>query len=180
LIFQIILLNNLIVSEIVKEIEYNFSLQWFSKVGPLRSAQATEVAELLGQGPSGLLLWPGSRAEPLVICTTSLPEERLTLGRAQTRGLGGDFHFLFCDSLRWIHWGVHRLQEQQNKWDRDILDYFCSQEVELFHSPLCPCLTRRELDLLGVLTQCYRLTGGTSSSQRQEEHQKLPDGKRKM
>ena len=40
-----------------------FSLWCLSKAGPLRSAQAAEATELLGQGPSGLHLQTGGREE---------------------------------------------------------------------------------------------------------------------
>jgi hypothetical protein len=70
-------------------------------VDPLRSTQATEAAEQLGQGPTGLHLHPGDEAVPQS--------------------------------------SVH-------------------------------CSFQERSGLPGVLTQAYRLTGRTSSSQRQQEH----------
>jgi hypothetical protein len=41
-----------------------FSLWWFSKVGPVRSSQAAEAREQMGQGPTCLHLHPGGEAVP--------------------------------------------------------------------------------------------------------------------
>jgi hypothetical protein len=52
--------------------------------------------------------------------------------------------FLSGDSLRQVHSGVHRLQKQQNFWDRVLWAYICSQEVELIPSCLCTIPAREE------------------------------------
>jgi hypothetical protein len=55
----------------------------------------------------------------------------------------------------WAHSGAHRLQKQQSSWDRVLPASICTQEVGLFHSPLCTGLARREL----VSQKCWhRLT----------------------
>ena len=99
-----------------------------------------------------------------VLCVPSLPEESLPPGSALTPGLRWDHHFLSSVSLRLGHTVESMPQKQQSFWDRVLLPaYILSQEVELILSDLCTSLP-------GVLTQAYRLTGGTSYSQRQLEY----------
>jgi hypothetical protein len=83
--------------------------------------------------------------------------------------LRGDLHFLSRVSLRQDHSGEHRPQKQKSFWNKVLWVYICSQELGLFCYPLCTGLARRA-GLLGVLKLVYRLIGGTSSSQRQQEH----------
>jgi hypothetical protein len=64
-------------------------------------------------------------------------------------------HFLSGDSLRQVHSGTHRSKKWQSSWDRALWAYICTQEVGLFHSPLCTGLARREM----VFQECWhRLT----------------------
>ena len=79
-----------------------------------------------------------------------------------------DHHFLSSDCLRQDQPGVHRVQEWWSSWDRVLPDAICTQELGMFLSPLhVSCQERAALP--GPLTQAYRPTGGTSSSQRQQD-----------
>ena len=51
--------------------------------------------------------------------------------------------FLSSDSRRQDHSGAHRPQKQQSSGDRVLRAYMCTQEVGLFHSPLCTVGTKR-------------------------------------
>ena len=63
-------------SEPGAQVRSPFSLQRLSKVGPLRSTQAAEVAEQLGQASKGLHLHSGGRANPQL--SMQLPYQRRT------------------------------------------------------------------------------------------------------
>jgi hypothetical protein len=59
-------------------------------------------------------------------------------------------------SLRLDSSGDHKLQKQQNSWDRVLGAYICNQEVVLFHNSIhWTCQERAGLP--GVLAQAYRL-----------------------
>jgi hypothetical protein len=75
----------------------------------------------------------------------TLPEESLPPGSALTPGLRWDLHFLFSVFLRWIHAGEHSPQKKQSLWNRVLLAYIRSQEVQLILSPLCTFPARGEL-----------------------------------
>ena len=56
---------------------------------------------------------------------------------------------------RWDQPGAHRLQKLQSNWDKVLPASVCTQELGLFHSPLCTVLARKEL----VFPECRnRLT----------------------
>ena len=79
------------------------------------------------------------------------------------------FHFLSNKCPEKDLLGVYRTQEQWSSWDRILLVTVCTQELGLFHGPLYTGSCQKRPGLSGVLTQAYRPTRGTSSSQRQQD-----------
>ena len=131
--------------------------------------QATEVSEQLGRGPMGLHQHLGGGAVQQLYEQLSYQGE-LASRKCLTPGIRWDHHFLSSNSLRRDHSGTHKPQKQQSSRDRVLWAYIYTQEVGLFHSPLCTGLGQERTGLQGVLTQAYRIIGGTKFRQRQKEH----------
>jgi hypothetical protein len=81
-----------------------------------------------------------------------------------------DCHFLSHNCPKKDLPGTHMVQEQWNGWDRDPSNHHLHLRAGAIPQPLVHRSHKKRAVLLEVLTQAYRPTGGTSSSQRQQDH----------
>ena len=100
-----------------KSMNFDFSPGWLSKVGPLRSTQASEAAEQLGQGPTGLHLHPGGGA--VLLPSVHLPCQ----GRACLEGV-------LTRAYRFT-WGTSSSQRQQEHLTPEITKWWKANTTTL-------------------------------------------------
>ena len=121
-----------------------------------------------GTGSYGLTSVPRRWGCSTALCAPSLPGESFPPGSALTLGLRWDCYFLSVDSLRWDQKFTDRRSRQAAETGSNGLTSQLGGGAVLQLFIHWPC--HEKVGLPGVLTEAYRLTGGTSSSQRQQEH----------
>jgi hypothetical protein len=105
-----------------------------------------------------------------VLCEPSLPGESLPPGTALTPGLRGNLHCLSGDSLEQVHSVAHSPQKAAEQLGQGPSGLYLHPGGRAVPQLSVHWSCQDRAGLPGVLTQEYRLTRGTSSSQRQQEH----------